>query len=113
MVDFNLIGFDFTTKRDTKTYRTCLIHPGEILIRSAEDRTLLLCPRCGSPQKYQEDEALTDEQIKGKFRKHQTKILTAKKKRRFYDKFGTEITDETLIQDIMQGKTVINYYEQK
>jgi len=36
-----------------------------------------------------------------------------KKKRKYYDKFGNEITDQTLIQDVLQGKTVISYHEEK
>jgi hypothetical protein len=40
-------------------------------------------------------------------------IISAKKKKKYYDKNGNLITDHTLIQDIQQGKTVISYHEEK
>ena len=43
----------------------------------------------------------------------QTKIITPKKKKKYYDQSGREITDPTLFNDIMQGKTVISYHEEK
>jgi hypothetical protein len=44
---------------------------------------------------------------------NQSKIIQAKKQKRYYDNFGSLINDETLIQDIKQGKTVIRYEETK
>ena len=51
--------------------------------------------------------------MKAKFTKQTTKIITAKKKKKFFDQQGNEINDPTLINDILQGKTVIKYHEQK
>ena len=42
-----------------------------------------------------------------------TRIVTGKMKKKYYDKQGNEINDETLIADIQRGATVISYKEEK
>jgi len=42
-----------------------------------------------------------------------TKIITAKKQKKYYADNGNIITDETLIQDIQRGAHVISYREDK
>lgn len=39
--------------------------------------------------------------------------MTPKKKKKYYDKQGNEINDETLLKDIARGVKVIRYHEQK
>jgi len=108
---FNLIGFNFPRPGEhPEEYRTCLIHPGYRLIPKQDEPGMLWCPKCGTP--YPENEALKDEKMKGKFSK-QTKIISAKKKKKYYDKQGNEINDETLLKDIARGATVYSYHEEK
>ena len=47
------------------------------------------------------------------WKKNYPHVITAKKKKKCYDKQGNLITDETLLQDIASGKTVISYSEEK
>ncbi len=109
---FNLIGFDFTTHRDPAKYKTCVFHHS-ILIKSKEDPNLLLCRECGLS--YQERDTGIEERIDSMFGPGSNKpaIITAKKKKKYYDDLGNEINDETLIQDIQRGMHVIRYEETK
>jgi hypothetical protein len=67
---------------------------------------------CGTT--YQEKDTSIEETVKAKFNpKQQTKIITAKKQKKYYDKQGNEINDETLLKDIARGVKVIRYHEQK
>lgn len=72
----------------------------------------LMCPRCGGP--YTEIEAPTEEGIKGKFSgKTEPRIISARSKKKYYDKQGNLITDPDLIDDIQRGANVIEYHEYK
>jgi hypothetical protein len=72
----------------------------------------LMCPRCGGP--FTENEAPTEEGIKGKFSgKTETRITTARSTKKYYDKSGNLITDPDLIADIQRGANVISYHEEK
>ena len=106
---FNLIGF--SDKQVTAKNRTCIIHQGTTLIPHTEQPDLLFCPLCGTS--YQPKDTAVNERFNPKFGpSNKTAIVTAKKKKKYYDKSGNEITDPTLIQDILQGVTVISYHEQ-
>jgi len=66
---------------------------------------------CGTT--YLENDTSTEERIKPKHTNQQTKIITPKKKKKYYDKQGNEINDEQLLKDIARGVKVIRYHEQK
>ena len=115
MAKFNIIGFwDKPQSRWTPT-KTCPYHHCVLIPKRDESGVyepgVLQCPECGTP--YLEKDAETEEQIKGKHRKQQSRIVQPKKKKKYYDKQGNEITDPDLIQDIKQGKTVVYYKEEK
>lgn len=60
------------------------------------------------------EEAPNEEGIKLKHEKNQqSAIVSAKRKKKYYDKFGTEINDPDLIKDIQQGANVVYYHEEK
>jgi len=79
-----------------------------------DESDIFRCCECGGIG-YKQDDSLIEEQIHSKFgpSSNKTKIVQRKKKKKYYDDNGTEIKDPTLIQDIMQGKTVVYYNEQK
>jgi len=111
---FNMFGFSMSSPWHTTKH--CVIHRGTRLIpkrnESGEIEPGLMCPTCGTS--YKEHEAAAEEQMKGKFAgKQETKIISAKKKRKYYDKQGNEINDEQLLKDIANGKVVLYYNEQK
>lgn len=117
---WNLIGFNFGKRYKwqgdgwdgTTEYRHCPFHPGMRLIRVKDQLGLLQCIKCGS--KYLENEAPNEEGIQVKHtNKQQPKIITAKKKKKHYDKQGNEINDEQLLKDIANGMNVIEYHEYK
>jgi hypothetical protein len=61
-----------------------------------------------------EKDTVPDEGIKSKHNKQTTQIISGKgRKKKYYDKRGNEITDETLLADIAKGVTVISYREDK
>jgi hypothetical protein len=73
----------------------------------------LQCLECGTT--FLEHEAPTDDEVKGKFKRQQTQIITAKSKtKKHYDQQGNLITDPDLI-DLIEGGgiTVISYREDK
>jgi hypothetical protein len=73
---------------------------------------MLLCPQCG--YSYKIEDTTTEENFEPKFdSKNKTRIITAKKKKKYYDQQGNLITDETLIQDVARGATIYRYHEQK
>jgi hypothetical protein len=107
---FNIIGFFNTI--DTKNYQTCSIHPYKRCLPSKTDPNLVFCPQCGS--EWKKEDTVAAQNIESKFGiNNQTKIVSAKKKRKFYDKHGNEITDPELIQEMQGGHTVISYQEKK
>jgi hypothetical protein len=116
---WNLIGFGFQKRYnwqsdgwDGSTVRHCPFHPGIRLIRKKDQQGVLQCVKCGST--YLENEVPNEEGIQVKHtNKQQTKIITAKKKKKQYDKQGNEINDEQLLKDIANGKHVIRYNEYK
>jgi DNA-directed RNA polymerase subunit M/transcription elongation factor TFIIS len=124
MAKFNIIGFNFPRDRrypwqkdgwvmPEKIYRTCPIHHGILLPKKGEIG-VLICLECGT--EYSEKDTGIEERFKAEFgpRSNQTKIVTAKKrKKKYYDKNGNLITDPTLIQDIQRGANVISYKEEK
>jgi uncharacterized Zn finger protein (UPF0148 family) len=111
---FNLIGFNFprASRIPADKYKHCVIHTGTRLISKPDEPGVLYCPICGTSP-YQEKDTLTDEAMKAKHTKQQTKIVQAKKKKKYYDKQGNKINDETLLKDIARGANVISYNEVK
>ncbi len=112
---FNIIGFSNSSPwRPTKT---CVIHPGRVLVRRVDLKTGeciggLMCPKCG--MSYLENEpTATEEGIIPKHGKQETRIITAKSRKKYYDKQGNEINDPDLIADIQRGANVISYHEEK
>jgi uncharacterized Zn finger protein (UPF0148 family) len=108
---FNLIGFDFQRYSiiPPEKFKHCIVHPGIRLVSKPDEPGVLWCPKCGTT--YLEKDTSTEERIKPKHTKQQTKIIQAKKSKKYYDKQGNEINDETLLKDIANGKTVISYSE--
>jgi hypothetical protein len=107
---FNLIGFNFNSSDPYIPTKTCVIHYGTPLISKRDELGVLWCPECG--MRYSEKDTATDEDIKGKFKgpNQKSQIISAKKKKkRYFDKNGNEITDETLLNDIARGATVYKY----
>jgi len=106
-----MIGFNWPTT--PKEYKHCIIHPGCRLIPNVEEPDLLFCPLCGT--NYVEKDTATDETIQSMFgpTSQQSKIIQAKKQKKYFDQSGNEINDEQLLKDIAQGKHVISYNEYK
>lgn len=105
---FNIIGFSSTPP--TK-YRHCVIHPGRRLVQDLQDPDKLFCPECGTP--YLPNDTSAEEEYRSKFGPQQTRIVTAKKKKKYYAKDGNEITDPDLIAEVERGANVISYHEWK
>lgn len=103
---FNIIGFSSTP---TTQYRHCVIHPHIRLEQDLADPDKLLCPYCGVS--YLPNETTPEGTYQSKFGPQQSKIITAKKKKKYYDKAGREITDPDLIAEIERGAHVISYQE--
>ncbi|HXV88928.1 MAG TPA: hypothetical protein VD710_07540 [Nitrososphaeraceae archaeon] len=111
---FNIIGFNVSSKwRPTKSCATChAILVPRVDLKTGDPMPGLMCPRDGTP--YTEKEAPSEEGLKGKFKgKQMTRIISAKSKKKYYDKQGNEINDPDLIQDIRQGANVLYYHEEK
>lgn len=105
---FNIIGF--SSIPPTK-YRHCVFHPARRLIQDLQDPDKLFCPECGNS--FLPNETTPEGTYQSKFGPQQSKIITAKKKKKYYDKQGNEINDPDLIQEIEQGANVISYKEYK
>jgi len=107
---FNLIGFDFNKYKYAERKKCCVIHPGNILIPKIDEPDTLWCTQCGTH--YLENEAANVEGIQSEYGPNsKPHIISAKKPKKYYDKQGNEITDPSLIQDIMEGRTVVSYQE--
>jgi len=116
----NIIGFNIDRRykwqadgwvEPEKTYRTCPYHHC-ILIPKQGEKDMLQCPECGTC--FLEKDTGIEEEVKGTHKKQQTKIVQGRnRKKKYFDEQGNEITDPLLIQDILQGKTVQYYHEEK
>jgi hypothetical protein len=65
---------------------------------------------------YTEKDTAAEERFNLEFgpKSTKTQIIGPKnKQKKYYDRQGNEINDETLIQDIQRGATVISYREEK
>jgi hypothetical protein len=114
MGKFNLIGFDFQnySNIDPQKWKHCIVHPGTRLISKLDEPGTLWCPQCGTP--YVPKDTISDENFRPSASpKKQTKIITTKRRKKYYDKQGNEINDEQLLKDIANGRTVISYTEVK
>lgn len=111
MSRFNLIGFNFN--KGNIEYKHCIVHPGCRLVQSTQEPDLLYCPLCGT--NYVEKDTATDERIQSMFgpTSQQSKIVQAKKQKKYFDQSGNEINDEQLQKDMAQGAHVISYQEFK
>jgi hypothetical protein len=113
---YNLIGFSFNNV-DTTTYKKCGIHPYKRLIPHKTDPNIAFCPECGSEYPLNVKDTITEQGIKSDIpagSQSQTKIVQAKKKRKFRDSMGNPIPedDKQAMADLASGKTVV-YYENK
>jgi hypothetical protein len=111
---FNIIGFFGNAQERYIPSKTCVIHYGTPLISKRDEPGVLWCPECG--MRYSEKDTATTEDIKGKFKgpNQKSQIISAKKKKKYYDKQGNIINDPDLIADIERGGvTVIRYHEEK
>jgi hypothetical protein len=117
-----MIGFNFPRKYkwqhgydypEPVPQKTCPIHPGVPVVQmKGEDPELLFCCQCGTP--YKEEDTITKENFNPESGPaNKTFIVTGKKKKKYYDKQGNQITDPDLIADVKRGSTVISYREQK
>lgn len=102
---YNIIGFG---TEDIIEYKHCVYDIGVRLIKV---KGQLLCPKCGYT--YKKEETVNEQAIESQHQKQQTRIVSGKGKRKYYDKSGNEINDPDLIQDIQQGANVISYHEEK
>ena len=102
---YNIIGFG---NENITEYKHCPLDPGVRLIKIKGE---LKCPKCGYI--FRQEEAPNEEGVSIKHKQQQTKIISGNGKKKHYDKFGTEINDEQLIQDIEQGANPIYYREDK
>lgn len=66
-----------------------------------KEQDVLFCPECGS--EYKIDETVTDQTVQAKYGPYsQTKLISAKKKRKHYDNFGALIrVDQILFRYIL------------
>lgn len=117
--NFNIIGFSSFASSEWRPSKRCPAHPGNRLIANRNLETDdplpgLLCTFCGC-QFLDNEPTATEENIKGKFKgKPETKIISARSTRKKYtDKQGNEINDETLLKDIENGANVLYYNETK
>ena len=114
MKGWNLIGFNFNNYSmvDTSKWKHCVVHPGSRLISKLDEPGTLYCPLCGTP--YRPNDTTSEEIFQPTADpKNQTKIFTAKSKKKYYDKQGNEINDEQVLKDMANGKTIISYHEYK
>lgn len=111
---FNIIGFGNNFSNiDPQKWKHCVVHPGTRLISKLDEPGVLWCPQCGTP--YLPKDTISEERFEaGHGPTNQTKIITGnKKKKRYLDESGNEITDPSLINDMMRGIHVIRYHEIK
>ena len=68
-------------------------------------------------QEYTKKEAPTDEEMKSRFPKTETKIISARrfKKKKYYDVLGNEINqdDPDILENIQRGDKIVYYHEEK
>jgi hypothetical protein len=105
---FNIIGF---SNYENKENKHCVHHQGTRLIQDLYDPDKLFCPTCGVS--YLPKDTGIDEKVKIRHSPEgqQSRIISPKKKKKYYDKQGHEITDPSVIADIQSGKTIIYYNE--
>jgi hypothetical protein len=92
---FNLIGFNFNraSRIPAENYKHCIIHEGTRVISKPDEPGVLFCPLCGTT--YLPKDTATDETVHSLFgpTSNQTKIVQAKKQKKYYDEIGNEIND--------------------
>ena len=111
---FNIIGFNFpnSSRITPDKYKHCVVHPGIRLISKLDEPGVLMCPQCGTT--YEPKDTISEERFDPSATpKTQTRIITPKKKKKYYDEKGNEVNDEQLLKDIAAGAHVISYHEQK
>jgi hypothetical protein len=114
MKGWNLIGFNFPNYSmvDTSKWKKCVVHPGSRLISKPDEPGVLMCPLCGTS--YLPKDTISEERFDASASpKSQTKIFTAKSKKKYYDKRGNEINDEQVLKDMANGMNIISYHEYK
>jgi hypothetical protein len=110
---FNIIGFGLNYSNiDPSRWKHCVVHVGTRLISKPDEPGTLFCPLCGTS--YLPNDTISEERFDPSATpKSQTRIITPKSKKKYYDKQGNLINDEQLLKDIANGKTVISYHEYK
>lgn len=111
---FNIIGLglNYSTIPPDK-YKHCVIHPGIRLTSKPDEPGVLWCCQCGTP--YLPKDTISEERFEADHGPtNKTRIITGnKRKMRYVDETGNEITDPTLINDMIKGIHVIRYEEYK
>lgn len=110
---FNIFGFRMNYSNiDTTKWKHCVVHPAMRLVSKLDEPGVLWCPLCGTP--YHPKDTATEEIFEATANPNsQTRIFTAKSKKKYYDKQGNLINDQQLLKDIASGKTVISCHEYK
>jgi hypothetical protein len=109
---FNIICFGSNYSNiDPSKWKHCVIHPGIRLTSKPDEPGVLWCTHCGTP--YVPKDAISDENFEPTTGPNsQTKIITPKKKKKYYNK-QANINNEQLLKDIANGMNVISYHEYK
>jgi len=116
---FNLIGFNFPHSSTWRPKKTCPWHHVTLIPKQNDkgeyETGYLVCPQCGSSFAEHENEAPTEEAVSTKFKKTKPQIISARKKKKYFDQQGNLINpdDKEIMQDIASGKKVISYHEEK
>jgi hypothetical protein len=120
----NLIGFNFGNRRykwqDDKewsgdpVYLHCVWHHVRLIPKKGEPDTYW-CPRCGNTERpYLQKEVATEEDFEPTASpQSKTRIISPKRKKKYFDDSGNEITDPDLISLVQRGMHVIKYHEEK
>jgi hypothetical protein len=116
---FNLIGFNFPHSSTWHPKKTCPWHHVTLIPKQNDkgeyETGFLVCTQCGSTFAEHTNEAPTEDTLHLKYKKTKPQIISARKKKKYYDQQGNKINpeDKEIMQDIASGKKVISYREEK
>lgn len=111
---FNIVGFSMSSPwRPTKACVIChVILISGVNVQTGEKMPGLTCPKCG--MNFLENEpTAAQEGIKPKHGKQETRIITARTRKKYTDKMGNAVDDPDLIAEVQKGNTINSYNEIK